>query len=235
MKIHVIPAVVALLLASGAARAAEEPDLPQTEDHGDLFPRTGHLTAAAATGLPFLGIAEVGGAATSWFAIGIVGGITPSVVTAGIRPRFRIATSTTTALVLNAPMLYYPKASAPGPGGIEATSWVLTRPELFFDVQTSAKWHVAGGMGIVAAASIDAMGNALQGKDFAMPAYGADPNAKKGFAGGVWNTVATRESYAIGRDTHLFAEGSIILEGVRPANNVGGPPIVVTTGVQHAF
>lgn len=231
----ILPAAVALLLASGAARAAEELEAPKAEDHGDLFPRAGHGSVAAASGLPFLGIAEIGGAVTDGFAIGVVGGVTPSVVTAGLRPRLRVATTARTALVLIAPMLYYPKASAPGPGGIEATSWVLARPELFFDAALGDRWHVAGGMGVVAAASIDALGNVVRGRDFAMPAYGADANAKKGFAGGVWNTIGTRESYALAANTHVFAEGSVVLNGFVPADNVGGPPIVVTVGVQHAF
>ncbi len=80
--------------------------------------------------------------------------------------------------------------------------------------------HVAGGMGIIAAASTLALGNKLEGKDFAVPAYGGSSEDKVGFAGGLWNTLAFHTSYALGRDTHLFAEGSLVLSGFVPADNV---------------
>lgn len=213
------------------------PDAPPpiVRDAGDLFPAAGHATAGAATGLPFLGIAEAGVGITNGIAVTAVAGITPSVWTVGARPRFRVATSERTALLLVMPVLYYPKASAPGPGNIGTTSWVLTRSELFFDGALGHRWHVAGGMGVIAAGSTEAIGSFIEGKSFKMPAYNGDPSAKRGFAGGVWNTVATRGSYALWQDTHVFAEASIVLAGIEPAKDVGGPPFVFNVGMQHAF
>src|SRR5271165_5189171 len=115
-----LAASAAVLSLSGIASASspEENQAPAAPpSHGDLFPAAGHATAAAATGLPFLGIAEIGYGFTDGFAMGAIGGValayqpdrtTPSVPTAGIRPRFRIATSQHTSLVLIAPMLWYP-------------------------------------------------------------------------------------------------------------------------------
>lgn len=229
---------VSLLLAADEAGAAEDPaeeTSPPPRSNGDLFPRAGRPTVAAATGLPFLGIAEVGMGVTNGFAIGVVGGITPSVLTAGIRPRVRLATSERTALVLVAPILWYPKASAPGPGNVGTSSWVLTRTELLFDGAVSERWHVAGGMGFVAAASLEALGQLFSAGELTMPPYDGSNEARRGFAGGIWNTVAGRASYAVDESTHLFAESSLIMQGVRPAEGVGGPPIVVTVGAQHAF
>ncbi len=232
-----ISVIALLLLAAGEARAAEGPPAqpPPPRSNGDLFPRAGRPTVAAATGLPFLGIAEVGAGVTSGFAVGAIGGITPSVLTAGIRPRLRLPTSERTALVLIAPILWYPKASAPGPGNVGTSSWVLTRTELLFDGAVSERWRVAGGMGFVAAASLEALGQLFAGREFAMPPYDGTNEARRGFAGGIWNTVAARASYALDENSHLFAESSLIMQGVRPAEGVGGPPIVVTLGAQHAF
>ena len=233
-------AVLALasLIVPALAHADEsETPRPTTPYHrnGDLFPTPGRPSVSAATGLPFFGIAEVGMGVTNGFAVGIVGGITPSVLTAGVRPRFRVHASERVAFMLNMPMLWYPKASAPGPGNIGNSSWLLTRPELFVDGTVTDRLHVAGGMGIIAAASIEALDNKLQGKEFAVPAYSGSTETKKGFAGGVWNTLAFHSSYALAPATHLFAEGSLVLAGVVPADNVGGPPIVVNVGVQHTF
>lgn len=231
-----------LLLVPLTARAgelpAEAPAPPAPvayHPNGDLFPKPLRPSVSAATGLPFLGIAEVGMGITNGFAMGVVGGITPSVLTAGIRPRFRVRATERVAFMLNMPMLWYPKASAPGPGNIGNSSWLLTRPELMLDGTLSDRLHFAGGMGIIAAASVEAIDNKLQGKEFAVPAYDGATETKKGFAGGVWNTLCFHGSYALGPATHLFAEGSLVLAGVVPAANVGGPPIVVNLGVQHTF
>jgi hypothetical protein len=236
-----------LLLAATASRAelaraadpASTPDHPRAEapvtSYGDLFPGAGHPTVSAATGLPFLAIGEVGIGVTNGFAIGVVGGITPSVLTAGIRPRLRLPTSRHTSLVLAAPILYYPKASAPGPGNIGSDSWVLTRTELLLDGELSDRWHLAGGMGFIAAASTTALGQLFQGREFAMPPYDGSTESKRGFAGGIWNTVCARTSYAMSPSSHLFAESSLVMAGFVPASGVGGPPIVVTLGAQHSF
>jgi hypothetical protein len=236
-------AALSLLLLPRSAHAAE-PLAPANESapsavvqspSGDLFPTPGRLSLSAASGLPFLGIGEVGVGLTRGVAIGAIGGVTPSVLTAGIRPRFLVRASERIAFLLVVPMLYYPKASAPGPGNIGSTTWVLARPELMLDGTVSERLHVAGGMGIIAAASTVALGNKLQGKEFALPAYEGSGDTKHGFAGGIWNTVCSRASYAVRPDTHLFAEGSLVLSGISLADNVGGPPVVITAGVQHTF
>jgi hypothetical protein len=230
-------ALGALCLLPSAALAQEAPaERPRAYDPGgDLFSTPGHVSVAAATGLPFLGIAEVGMGITDGIAIGVIGGITPSVLTAGIRPRFRVRATERVAVMLSAPMLYYPRASAPGPGNIGQTSWVLTRPELMVDGIIGDRFHVAGGMGIIAAASTEALLNKAEGKPFALPAYAGNGDTTHGFAGGVWNTVCMHSSYAISPSTHVFAEGSLVLSGVTLADNVGGPPVVVTAGMQHTF
>jgi hypothetical protein len=235
--IRISAAAVLFVTTRGALAEPEQPapPTPTREDRGDLFPGAGHPTVSAASGLPFLGIAEIGVGITDGIAIGAIGGVTPSVLTAGIRPRFLVRVNERFGVLLVMPMLWYPKASAPGPGNIGSTSWVLTRPELMLDTTVSTRLHIAGGMGIIAAASIVALGNKLEGKEFAVPAYNGLGGDQHGFAGGVWNTVCGRTSYALAPQTHLFAETSLVLMGIRPADNVGGPPFVATIGMQHSF
>jgi hypothetical protein len=234
----------AILLLSGSASAAspEENEAPAAPSNGDLFPTAGHATAAAATGVPFLGIAEIGYGFTNGFAMGAIGGValayvpnrpTPSVPTAGIRPRLRIATSQRTSLVLIAPMLYYPSART-GTTNEGDTSWLVARPEVYFDGAVGERWHVAGGTGFIAAVSTEALGQLAAGRTVVMPPYNASTQSTKGFAGGIWNTLSSRGSYLLSERTHLFAEATLVLMGVVPAE-VGGPPIVVTLGAQHTF
>jgi hypothetical protein len=228
---------------SELAAASEEDAAPAAPpSNGDLFPAAGHATVAAATGLPLPGIAEIGYAFTGWFAMGAIGGValayvpdhpTPSVPTAGIRPRFRIAMSPGTSLVLIAPMLYYPSATT-GPSSEGGTSWLVARPEIFFDGAVGERWHVAGGTGFIAAVSTEALGQLAGGRTVAMPPYNTTSNPTKGFAGGLWNTLSSRSSYALSGQSHLFAEATLVLMGVLPAQ-VGGPPVVVEIGAQHTF
>jgi hypothetical protein len=245
MRLRSLPFVASLVLGSlPAAAVAHADDEPVGEarvpaapygSNGDLFPAPGHPTVSFATGLPFLAIGEVGLGITNGIAVGVIGGVTPSVLTAGIRPRFRLRLSERYAAMLIVPMLFYPSASAPGPGNIGSTTWVLARPEMMLDATLSERVHVAGGMGIIAAASTLALKNKLQGKEFGVPAYNGSSEKKVGFAGGIWNTVCARTSYALAPNTHLFAEGSLVLSGLTPADNVGGVPFVATLGAQHTF
>jgi len=240
-----LAAAAVVLSVSGIASAAspEEGAAPAPQpSNGDLFPTAGHATAAVATGVPFPAIAEIGYAFTNGFALGAIGGValayvpnrpTPSVPTAGIRPRLRIATSEHTSLVLIAPMLYYPSART-GTTSDGDSSWLVARPEVFFDGAIGERWHVAGGTGFIAAVSTEALGQVAGGHTVVMPPYNTSTESTKGFAGGIWNTVSSRGSYRLAEQTHLFAEATLVLMGVAPAE-VGGPPIVVTIGAQHTF
>jgi hypothetical protein len=252
---HAFALATALICVPVASRASETPTptgdappplpaLPSAErpapspsygPNDDLFPPPGRPSLSAATGLPFLAIGEVGFGLTNGIAIGAIGGVTPSVLTAGIRPRFLVRASEHYAVMLSIPMLWYPKASAPGPGNVGSTAWVLARPEVMLDVSPTPRVHVAGGVGLIAAASTLALGNKLEGKTFAVPAYGGATTDRVGFAGGVWDTLCMHGSYALDRATHLFAEGSLVFSGVALADNVGGPPVVVTLGLQRTF
>jgi hypothetical protein len=236
-------AAVFSLSPVASASSPEKDEAPAAQpSKGDLFPTAGRATAAAATGVPFLGIAEIGYAFTDGFALGAIGGValayvpnrpTPSVPTAGIRPRLRIATSQHTSLVLIAPMLWYPSAT-PGPSNDGGSSWLVARPEVFLDGAVGRRWHVAGGTGVIAAAATEALGQLLGRRTVVMPPYNASTASTKGFAGGIWNTLSSRTSYMLSERTHLFAEATLVLMGISPAE-VGGPPVVVTLGAQHTF
>lgn len=221
--------------APSDASADAPADAPAPISRGDLFPGRGHVNAGAATGLPYFAIAEVGVGLTDGIAVGAFVGVTPSVWAFGLRPRFRVQATERTSFVLVSPIVYYPAASAPGILGMGREPWLLTRTELFVDRAIGERWHAAGGMGIFAVAATKAIGDLLTGRDVAMPAYDGDPKATKGFAGGIWNSLAARGSYALQPSTHLFAEASLVMKGVKPADDVGGPPVVFNVGVQHAF
>jgi hypothetical protein len=111
---------------------------------------------------------------------------------------------------------------------------LVARPEVFFDGAVGERWHVAGGAGFIGAVSTQALGQLAAGRTVVMPPYNTSTQSTKGFAGGIWNTLSSRASYLLSERTHLFAEATLVLMGVVPAE-VGGPPIVVTLGAQHTF
>lgn len=232
-----IVAGLSLLLFASTARAESAtgaPAPPPTDTRGDLFPDAGQLSASAATGLPFVGIADGGIGITNGIAAGVVGGITPTGLwTLGARPRFRVATSERTALVLVTPILYYPRGAEAA--GQSDSPWMLARVELSFDTRIGSRWHASGGMGLIGVASTEALGQVLRGDSPKLPPYNGDPDARRGIAGGLFNTVAARGSYAFDERTRLFAEASLVLEGVKLAKDVGGLPLVTNVGIQHAF
>ncbi len=135
--------------------------------------------------------------------------------------------------MLIAPALYYPSAT-PGPTDQGGTSWLVARPEVFLDGALGERWHVAGGAGVIAAVSTDALGQLAGGRHVVMPPYNGASDTTKGFAGGIWNTLSSRGSYRLSPETHLFAEATLVLMGVVPSQ-LGGPPVVVTLGAQHTF
>lgn len=239
---RIFPALACLALAlvlvaeTAHAESATASEVPPTFDpRGDLFPEAGRPSASAATGLPFVGIAEGGIGITNGIAAGVVGGITPTGLwTLGVRPRFRVATGERTALVLVTPILYYPRG-AEAPGQKSDAPWMLARVELSFDTRIGTRWHVSGGMGLIGVASTEALGQVVRGDSPKLPAYDGNPEAKRGVAGGLFNTVATRGSYAFDDQTRLFLEASLVLEGVKLAKDVGGLPLVTNLGVQHSF
>src|SRR3954454_11982914 len=95
------------------ALAAPEVDHAATSSHATaqpsdyLFPGAGHASATMSTGVPFLAIGELAYGITDRFAVGAIGGITPSVVGVGVRPRFSLVQSGAWRAVLVVPTLYY--------------------------------------------------------------------------------------------------------------------------------
>jgi hypothetical protein len=90
-----------------------------------------------------------------------------------------------------------------------------------------ARLHL--GAGVAAASCTDMMGSVLlHGED----AHGR-PN---GFMGDVWATMTFGGSLPVGPSTSLFADMSLVTTGlIFHRDWIGGPPAIVTLGVEHTF
>lgn len=182
----------------------------------ELFPEAGTFAGAFATGIPYLGIGEVAYGVTDRFAIGAVGGVTPTTVGAGLRLRGVLLEKGRDRLVLGVPVLYYPATS-----GLGNEPWLLTMPSMLLErrFETGSKIHI--GAGIAAASCLDALVGEKSGH---------------GFMGGVWETVTVGAATRMGGFTG-FADVTLLFSGLKIAGKdwIGGPPVVLTLGVRRGF
>jgi hypothetical protein len=180
-----------------------------------LFPRQGNTSLTATSGIPFLGMGEVAYGFSNRFAVGAIGGITPTVVGFGVRGRGLVFEREDGALrvALVVPVLYYPKTHQAG-----EEPWFLTNPTLRFESEVSTGWRLHAGLGLVAAACAESV-------------FGMEDDGEE-FMGGVWNTLPFGTSLRLSRNWDLFADAQLVLKGVRLTDEwVGGPPFTLALGV----
>lgn len=206
-------ATTAAVVASD--RPAEAP--VSSRRHDPLFPGHGGISTSLATGVPFLAMGELSVGIGDRFALGAIGGATPNVPGFGIRPRAVVLEIGSWRGVLATPVLYYPFTSARS-----GSAWFLTRPSLVVEHRFESGVRVGAGAGIVAAASLDR----LTGRDRA-------PGYTGGMDSAVWNTFNASISLPVGESTSVFADGALVMNGLRIAGDdwVGGPPFTVSLGV----
>ena len=62
-------------------------------------------------------------------------------------------------------------------------------------------------------------------------------NDEEGFMGDLWNTVQMGVAFPISKKCMFQAEIAAVLKGFSIAGDewVGGPPVIMTVGISHAF
>lgn len=180
------------------------------------IPGGGRVSTSVATGVPFLAMGELAVGVGERFAIGALGGATPNVPGFGVRPRAALIDTGALRLVISVPSLYYPFTN-----DASGSPWVLTRPSAVLEGRFASGLRIGGGLGVVAAASTDRLRGVRRG------GYGG------AFDAGVWNTVHLTVSGPVSSRAALFAEGALVLSGLRLAGDdwVGGPPVIASVGV----
>jgi hypothetical protein len=219
------------LLAPAVARAAvdEPPASPPPSQHWNadpLFPGARHGSIGIATGVPFVGMGEVAYAPTEHFAIGAIVGVTPFVLGVGLRPRVAVPLSRSMRVALAAPVLYYPTGEGLVGNG---APWFLAQPALRLEREIGKSGYVFGGGGVVAT-----IGFPTKNQNGEMVStYNDKRVVEKGAPWGVWNTLIFGGAISVADRTTVFAEGMLIMRGVRLAGDewIGGPPFACTIGV----
>jgi hypothetical protein len=211
--------VAALTATSSRARALE------AASESELFPGAGRVSLSAATGVPYVAIAEAAVGVSEGFTIGALGGLTPWVEAVGLRPRVGLQLDRETRVFVVAPMFYYPKTN-----GLGNEPWVLAYPSARLERRVQSI-HLHAGLGLIAAACADALLAELGGEEEHAEGHGLG-EPELGFMGGVWNTVIVGASLSLGGGHVLFADAALVMSGVVPAGRdwIGGPPCVFTLG-----
>ncbi len=212
---------------------ASAPDARAVDPHwkGDpIFPGARHGSIGLATGVPFVGMGEIAYAPTESFAIGAIVGVTPFVLGVGVRPRVGLPLGERTRVALVTPILYYPT----GEGLVgDGPPWFLAQPALRLERRLGD-----AGYGYVGAGVVAAIGFPTRDQNGEMVVtYNDRRVVEKSTPWGVWNTVGLGGAVAIARGTTIFADGMLILRGVRLAGGewIGGPPLAFSLGIARVL
>jgi hypothetical protein len=233
IPLHAILFTSFVLVAPRPARAEDAPPFDGSETHwkGDpIFPGTHHGSIGVASGVPFVGMAEAAYAPSEGFAMGAIVGATPYVLGVGLRPRVGIPIAERTRLSLVAPLLYYPT----GEGLVgDGPPWFLAQPAVRLERRFGERGYGYVGAGVVGAIGFPTRDQNGQ----IVVTYNDRRVVEKGTPWGLWNTVGLGGAYEIADRTALFADGMLILRGVRLAGDewIGGPPFAFTVGVARVL
>ncbi len=256
------PLCLALLFTSAIGVFAQNVTTTQlSEDH--LFAEKGKSIITAATGIPYIGIAEYAYGVSDRFTIGVLIGSTPIIPGYGIRLRNVLySNGSDKRIYLRTPLLYYPQTK-----GLGGEPWLLTWPAVNFEKRTNSGLRWSYGVGVVAAACVndllDLVGIGEHVHDLLNeetlnhtqlthdvhdhhgPLRATDDHHdttvsghdEEGFMGGVWNTVQVGLALPIGKSWMFQSEIGLVMKGVKIATEdwVGGPPVILTLGVTHSF
>lgn len=158
--------VISLLVVVASLTFSIQADAQSSIRQRDaLYPGSGRISVTAATGVPFVAIAEVAVGVTDHVTLGVLAGQTPALYGVGLRPRVALWRSQSQRITWIAPTLYYPRHS-----GRFRQAWVLSRPTLLLEERAheSVTLHLGVGLMIASVVASDtepAMQGTLQNLD----------------------------------------------------------------------
>jgi len=189
-----------------------------------LFPGNGRFGATLSSGVPYLAIGELAYEFGDRFALGLLGGVTPSTYGVGLRLRGVIADWGRSRLVLGTPLLYYPATHSSN-----GEPWVLALPTLRLAWAASARVSLHLDAGAALATCTGSLAALFGGTH--------DHDGEEGFMGGVWNVVGGGVAWQVNPSTVLFLDALLVSRGFQVANTgwIGGPPLVLTLGARYSL
>ena len=194
--------------------ANAQPSGSYSDDH--VFAGNGGAKVTLATGIPYVGIAEYAYGFSDRVTGGILFGVTPNVEGYGVRVRAVVyQTSKSFRVYFCTPVLYYPKTKALG-----GDPWWLARPNINFEWIAENKFRYKVGGSLIAAASQHSL-------------FGNPADAK--FKPGLWNAFHVGTSFPVGSEIMFQTELSVVMNGFKVAGDdwVGGPPVILITGISY--
>ena len=191
------------------------------------FPGHKRVSVSLATGIPFVVMSELAVGLGNRFALGALAGIAlsgsdgPRNTGFGLRPRVVLLEFGSTRVTTVAPLLFYPIARG---------SWLLARPSIYVEHRFPNGAFLGGGMGAVLVSTVD---NLSGRKSVVLPYGGGSTSNAADGSNGIWNTASLVGALALGSQTQVFAEATLVLRGVQLAgdNWIGAVPFTATLGL----
>src|SRR5262249_15549028 len=158
-----------------------------------MFPGTGHVSIAVASGVPFAAIGEISIGTTEGFTLSAIGGVVDTLDEYGVggRARVRVFRHRDAEIVLTLPVLYYPPVAKRGD-----EPWVLTNPSLVVAGRFSSV-SLYGGAGVLVATCTENLVAHFDTK----PVKGKE---RSPMVDGIWNTLHAGGSIALNARVDAF-------------------------------
>jgi hypothetical protein len=240
MKAQIIIALAIAWLSITVVQSQSINENHIINDH--LFPQKGRSMVTFGTGVPYVAVAEYGYGISERLSVGLLAGITPSITGLGIRVRGVLCQrGNNFRLYIKVPVLYYPKTK-----GLGGEPWILARPALNAERKLDSGLRLSFGVGLVAAACV----NDLFGLDHSHEKTSHNDHDRvhedlmivdhfedKGFMGDIWNTLQAGIALPINEKFMFQTEFGLVFKGFQVAGDewVGGPPIILISGLSIAF
>jgi hypothetical protein len=225
MKTSLCILLAALFIFSSSSKmSAQLACTAPSPDH--LFAESGKSMVTISTGIPYVGIAEYAYGISSKTTIGLMYGQTPLVEAYGIRIRTIISEPTENLRIyFRSPIFYYPKTHDMG-----GEPWFLAWPVFNIEYKRDCGRRMWAGIGAIGAACAHSIGKT----------FGVEKEREEmgeGFKGGIWNTVQIGGTQPLGEHVVIQAEFGLVMSGLKPAGSdwVGGPPVLLITGLSYTF
>jgi hypothetical protein len=192
-----------------------------------LFASSGGSMVTLSTGIPYVGIAEYAYGISDKTTIGFMYGQTPKVQAYGMRIRTIISEpSYNLRIYFRSPIFYYPQTHDLG-----GEPWFLAWPVLNIEYKRDCGRRLWAGIGAIGACCAHSLGTTLGLEKAKEEMMGA------GFNGGIWNTVQVGVTQPISNGFVAQLEFGLVMSGFKVAGSswVGGPPILLITGLSYAL
>ena len=205
-----------------------------------MLPGAGRVAFSVSAGVPYAALAEVNLGVSNWFSLGAGAAVSDKFNEWAVfaRPRFLLAHPGPVEVVLQVPVLYYPKVERRG-----GWDWFLANPALLVRGPVTRSTCAYLGVGAALLSTTESLSSAFRDPKAEEPPLDWDFSERPAeqrheTVNGVWNTIHLGVDQALGRNWVVGFDSLLLLKGIDIAKDYSrkvGPPFVAEAGVSYVF